>query len=198
MGRDISSHEAVLLSLDDVKPLFRNSLLAITFSQYCLSKQMDLIRQLLRGDTIEVTTVWDEDHSRSVIDRGLVSDRLGGVRSGPDLHRLLGELTYASQCGEVGKYGNTYLHDDEALVWIWNLYITAWNHFVGGKIPTLESIETFGSGRNCNWAVEEFGHPYLAFSVADTFENVLTDKGRAMQQAFGMDISITSWTSVIE
>lgn len=157
---------------------------------------MDLLHRLLGGDTITVKTIWEDPEK--IVDRGAVHDRLSAIQSGRDLHRVLGELTYACQDGEVGKYGNAYIKDEEGIVELWNLYILCWRHFIGEDIPLVESVETFGSGRNCDWAVSEFGHPYLAFSVDKTFKYVLTDKGRAMQKALGTDIEITTWTYVSE
>lgn len=196
VGRDISSQTAALLSLEEASPLFRNAELATAFAQYCLNTQMNLLRGLLGGDSISVKKVWEDDGD--VVDRGIIGDRLRKVRSGQDLHRLLGELTYACQEGEVGKYGHTCIKSLDGLVRLWNLYIKAWKHYAGVDMPDLASVETFGSGRNCGWAVSEFGHPYLAFSAEDTFKYVLTEKGRALQKALGKEITAITWTSVSE
>ena len=198
MGRDISSHEAVLVGLLGIVPLFRNRSLAAAFAQYCLAHETDTLHDLLDGDTVKVRTLWDYTNADTVIERGAVRDRLSGVQSGRDLHRLLGEVTYACQDGNVGKYGHTYINKEEKLVRLWNLYIKSWNYALDGDMPEIESIQTFGSGRNCDWAVREFGHPFLAFSSSQTFEYVLTDKGRAMQEALGKAIGITTWTTVSE
>ena len=194
MGRDISSQTAVLLSLEEALPLFQNAELATKFAEYCLRNQMKLLRRLLGGKFIKVKKVWE--NAEEVIERGVIDDRLKQIRTGRDLHRLLGELTYACQDGEVGKYGDTYIENQDQLVEVWNLYIKAWKHCAGIDMPEVASVETFGSARNCNWAVSEFGHPYLAFSVEETFEYVLTDKGRAMQRALGTEITATTWTDV--
>jgi len=198
MGRDIDANSAVLVPPSDLKPLFRSHKLAIAFARKVIHSRLDELQSICENGQLLVQRVWDEEHPNAVDDRGNLLDRLKSIRTGGELFEFLVDCLYADQGGEVGKYGATYFGNDEVLLALWNNYIACFNYCAGTSFPFIERVETFGSRRNCGWAVSEFGHPYLAFSEGDIFERRLTHLGSTLRSCIGVDPKVTNWSSVSE
>lgn len=199
MGRDVSSDSAVLVTTEEMRPFFMSRKLASAFAGYLVEEKMDLLSQLGHDGRLIVRRVWDwEKGGKEEEDRGEVCERAKSVQSGDDLFQFLEDLTYSDQDGDVGKYSETYMNNEDVLVDVWNLYLHAWCHFSKKRLPRISGIKTFGSGRNCGFAVGIFGHPYIAFSAEESFENSLTNAGEHLEKALGTGISLTTWTSVSE
>ena len=194
MGRSVGAYSGVLLSLQELKPLFRSRRLAIAFA----TKLLESRRRITRNDRLVVKRVWDHVAPNVCEDRGSLKQRLGDVATGEDLYACLVDCVYADQCGEVSKYGNTYFEKEYPIRHTWNDYIRWYNACAKTNLPRIAEIVTFGSGRNCGWVVGDYGHPFMKYAPDTIFSERLTGRGMALAAFLGARPSLLSWSDVSE
>jgi hypothetical protein len=198
MGRSVWSSSGVLLPMDSLRPLFRSRALARGFAVK-LRTTGRLDRVTLNG-RIVVPVLWEET-ARPPEDRGSLRHRLETVVTGDDLFEILRDCVLGIQRGGVNKYGHTYFEPEEwhdLITTVWNDYIRWFNHGAGVKLPKISKFETFGSGRNSGWAVEEYGVPYVLYAPDAIFSQRLTGHGRVLEEYLGKRPQITTWSNVSE
>lgn len=197
MGQDVGHDSGVLLEPSALAPLFRSDKLAVQFAAKLRRFRTSDLDSVSSNGKLILKILWEgSEDSEATEDRGTVDERLAQIRSGAELLRFMIDLLYANQDGEVGRYGETYIRNDEILVDLWNLYLTSYGHCAKTNLPAISEVTTFGSGRNCDWVVDRFGHPYLVFSGDDVFETVLTQPGKVLQDILETELHLSDWTWV--
>ena len=194
MSRDVSTNSAVLLTTENLRPLFRSRKLSVGYAGYLLGERRHLIRECFPDGRIVVKRIWRDQPDE--VDSGIAEARLAAVREGEDLFLWLRAVTFACQGGEVGRYSDTYMTNEEILLDFWNSYLRAWSHFFKQLLPPIEQIVTFGSERNSGMPL--CGIPLFGFSTDTVFEQRLTLQGQALSNALALELSEDTWSVVSE
>lgn len=196
MSRDVSTRSAVLLTTEDLRPLFTSRKLSVCYAGYLLAERRHLIRECFPEGRIVVKRIWKDQPDE--VDSGIAEARLAAVRQGEDLFLWLKAVTFACQGGEVGRYSNTYIANEEILLDFWNSYLRAWSHCSKQLLPPIEQIVTFGSELNSGMPSWVCGIPHLSFSTDSVFEQRLSLQGQALSNALARELSVETWSVVNE
>lgn len=196
MSRDVSTNSAVLLTTENLRPLFRSRKLSVGYAGYLLAERRHLIRECFPRGQIVVKRIWKEQPDK--VDLGIPEARLASVREGEDLFFWLQAVTFACQRGKVGRYSGTYMKNEEILLDFWNSYRRAWSHFSKQLLPPIEQIVTFGSELNSGMPSWLCGIPLFGFGVDSVFEQRLTLQGQALSNALARELSVDTWSAVYE
>jgi hypothetical protein len=177
MGMDVFVETFVLISVDEMLPLFNSRKLAKAISKYWPLKYEELIEMFTVDGRIRAFEGAD--------DRGSARDRLSAIKSGKGLHAFLIDISYSRQSGAF----------ESELPELWNQYLKAWQHFSGIELPAGIWCKSFDNSRLTDWR-GDLDKPYLAFSVEETLVYSPTEKGKNLQAALNRELAPVSWASM--